>query len=108
LRERGEARLKDGIVFVARHEHADAPHARALLPPRWHRPRRRAAEKRDELAPPQLSKLHPLPPNQASEHNRLMSSKSLTAVRHVDPAHVRWGSWLCGNDFRQGSGATLM
>jgi hypothetical protein len=43
LRERGEATLLVGIVFVARHEHADAPHAVALLRPRHHRPRRRAS-----------------------------------------------------------------
>ncbi len=33
------------------HEHADAPHPLALLRPRRERPRRRAAEQRDELAP---------------------------------------------------------
>jgi hypothetical protein len=44
LRERREARLLHGIVFVVRHEHADAPHAVALLRPRHHRPRRRAPE----------------------------------------------------------------
>ena len=50
LRERREARLPHGIVFVARHEHADAPHAVALLRPRRERPnRRRAAEPCDEL-----------------------------------------------------------
>jgi hypothetical protein len=36
---------------VARHEHADAPHAVALLRVRRQRPRRRAAEERDERAP---------------------------------------------------------
>jgi hypothetical protein len=39
------------IVFVARHEHADAPHPPALLRARRDWPRRRAAEERDELAP---------------------------------------------------------
>ena len=51
LSERGEAKLPLWIVFVARHEHADAPHAVALLRPRHHRPRRRAPEPRDELPP---------------------------------------------------------
>ena len=51
LRERGEERLVDGIVFVARCEHADAPYALALLRPRNRRPRRRAPEPRDELPP---------------------------------------------------------
>jgi hypothetical protein len=55
LRERGDERLRQGIVFVARHEHADAPHAVALLRPRREGPYRRAAEERDELAPPILS-----------------------------------------------------
>jgi hypothetical protein len=41
---------QEGIVFVIGHEHADAPHAVALLRPRREQPRRRAAEKGDELA----------------------------------------------------------
>ena len=55
LRERSNASLRHGVVFVARHEHADAPHAVALLRPRREGPYRRAAEERDELAPPILS-----------------------------------------------------
>jgi hypothetical protein len=51
LRERKEAKLPLGIVFVARHEHAHAPHPLGLLRPRDHRPRRRAPEPRDELPP---------------------------------------------------------
>jgi hypothetical protein len=52
LRERRDARLRRGIVLVARQEHADAPYAIALLRPRRERPsRRRAAQKGDELAP---------------------------------------------------------
>jgi hypothetical protein len=51
LRERREARLIHGIVFVARHEYADAPHAVALLRLRRKRPCRRAAKEGDELAP---------------------------------------------------------
>ena len=43
--------LLRGIVFVVRHEHADAPYARVLLRARRERPRRgRAAEERDRLA----------------------------------------------------------
>jgi len=43
-------------------EHADAPHRATLLPPRRHRPcRHRAAEQGDELAPFQLTELHPIP-----------------------------------------------
>jgi hypothetical protein len=50
LRERRIATLPFRIVFVAPHEHADAPHAVALLCACRQRPRRRAAEERDELA----------------------------------------------------------
>src|SRR5262249_5635175 len=50
LCERRDARLHYGIVFVARYEHADAPHTVALLRARRERPRRRAAEEGDELA----------------------------------------------------------
>src|SRR6516165_7281755 len=50
LRERREHSLRHGIVFVERHEHADAPHAVALLRARRERACRRATEERDELA----------------------------------------------------------
>jgi hypothetical protein len=50
LREYRKARLRRRIVFVEPREHADPPHAVALLRARRERPRRRAAEKRDELA----------------------------------------------------------
>src|SRR6516225_2117515 len=52
LGERGEAKLPLRIGLVERHEHADAPHAVALLRPCRERPCRCAAEDRDELAPP--------------------------------------------------------
>jgi hypothetical protein len=51
LSERRDVSLPHGIVLVARSEHAHAPHAVALLRPRRERPRCRAAEERDELAP---------------------------------------------------------
>src|SRR5262249_61687259 len=51
LRERRAVRLPHAIVFVARHEHTDPPHAVALLRPRHERQRRRAAEQPDELTP---------------------------------------------------------
>ena len=50
LRERGEVRLRLWIVFVVPHEHADAPHAVALLRARRERPHRRAAKSGDEFA----------------------------------------------------------
>ena len=39
------------IVFVAPYEHADAPHAVALLRVRHERPGSRAAQERDDPAP---------------------------------------------------------
>jgi hypothetical protein len=49
LRERRIATLPVRIVFVVRHEHADASHAAVLLRLRRERPRRRrASEPRDE------------------------------------------------------------
>jgi hypothetical protein len=53
-RERGAARLQLRIVFVPRHEHADAPHPLTLLCVRRPWPRCRAAKPRDELPPTHL------------------------------------------------------
>jgi hypothetical protein len=39
------------MVFANSHQHADAPHALALLRPRHERPPCRTTEQRDELAP---------------------------------------------------------
>jgi hypothetical protein len=50
LSERRKATLLLGIVFVAGHEHADAPHAVALLRARRERPRRRASERDYEFS----------------------------------------------------------
>jgi hypothetical protein len=48
-----ELRLSHGIALGGVHQHADAPHAPRLLRARRERPGdRRAAEERDELAPP--------------------------------------------------------
>jgi hypothetical protein len=54
LYERREARLSFRIIGGEIHKHADAPHELALLHTRRERPCRRSAEKRDELASPQL------------------------------------------------------
>src|SRR5262245_4766521 len=43
------------LGFRITHQHADAPHALGLLRGRRDRPRRRAAEQRNELAPPDHS-----------------------------------------------------
>ena len=55
LQERRDAGLCFRIVRGRVHEHADAPHPLGLLRARGERPRgRRAAEQRDELAPPHV------------------------------------------------------
>src|SRR5262249_19767041 len=54
LQECRHAGLKLWIVRGARHQHPDAPHS-LLLRPRRERPRRRAAEQRNELAAPHHS-----------------------------------------------------
>ena len=56
LQERRVAGLRFRIIRRKGIEHTDAPHTLALLRTRAERPRcRRAAEKRDELAPPCMS-----------------------------------------------------
>ena len=60
LNDRRDARLHHGIVFVVRHEHADAPHTVALLRVRRERPRRRAAESGNEFAPSKANAHLPL------------------------------------------------
>src|SRR5262245_53398436 len=50
LREPREVGLCVRIVFAPCHQHADPPHPVRLLRARRERPRRRAAEQRDELA----------------------------------------------------------
>src|SRR5262245_63877278 len=51
LQERCIAGLSFGIVRHPGHKHADAPNTLRLLRARRERPRGRAAEQRDELAP---------------------------------------------------------
>ena len=62
------------IVRGRVHEHADAPHPLALLRARRQRPRRRAAEQRDELAPP-----HGLPSGRGLHPT---TSKEMPVVHH--------------------------
>ena len=54
LQKRGNAGLPFRIVRNLAYEHADAPRPLTLLRPRRKRPRRRAAEQRDELAAPHI------------------------------------------------------
>jgi hypothetical protein len=52
LPKSGDTSLSFWIALSIRHQHTDPPHALGLLRSRRKRPRnRRAAEKRDELAP---------------------------------------------------------
>ena len=55
LQECRDVGLRLGLVRAREHEHTDAPYALGLLRARRERPRRRrAAEQRDELAPPHV------------------------------------------------------
>ena len=86
---------------------ADAPHAVALLRTRRERPRRRAAEERDEFAPPDFE--HRLPPGQnyrnwgALSPSVLGSKDTTPRVRQVDccsaessapPPTGLWQRWV--------------
>src|SRR5262249_14956892 len=55
LPERCNMGLYFQIALGIAHQHTDPPHPVRLLRPRRQRPRRRAAEQRDELAPPHHS-----------------------------------------------------
>jgi hypothetical protein len=54
LSERKDATLPLRIIFVVGNEHADAPHAVALLRARHNRPCCRAPEPRDEFPSPHV------------------------------------------------------
>src|SRR6516162_2918907 len=75
-----------------RHQYAHAWHiarsANRLLGPRRERPRRRAAEKRDELAPSQLIQLHPIP-------------TSSSPWQDTASMRIKSGTW-CAAGFRPG------
>jgi hypothetical protein len=61
LRKRRDAYPPVRIVLRLRHQRADAAHSSALLRLRRKRPRYRAADQRDELAPFQTIQLHAVP-----------------------------------------------
>src|SRR5262245_20974853 len=61
LDERCALRPSFRIALRPAHQHADLPHPLGLLRARRERPRSRAAEQRDELAPLQVIELHSVP-----------------------------------------------
>ncbi len=63
LRGSFHPKLSFGITFAGRRQYAEAPDA-VTLRTRRERPRHRAPEKGDELAPFELSGLHPVPASQ--------------------------------------------
>jgi hypothetical protein len=65
---------------------------RSLLRLRGKRPCCRAAEKRDELAPPKLSKLHPLPLAREAAYQIGEDQSGPVALRDFDPTYRRFGS----------------
>src|SRR3954468_23879567 len=66
---------------------------RRLLRSRHERPRRRAAQQRDELA-----SFHcPMPPVLPTERIAHLSAAGVAALREFDPAYDRSGSWLRKN-----------
>src|SRR5262249_53849341 len=83
LLECGQVSLKFRVALGMRHQHADAPHALALLRARGKRPRSRAGEKRDEVAP-----FHcPVPPVLLRN-----STRRTAALRDFGRANDRCGS----------------
>src|SRR5262249_8956596 len=67
LSERSEASLPHGIVFIERHEHADAPHAVALLRARRVPPRRQTGNRRLRRILVQCAWSYEFPPRVARE-----------------------------------------
>src|SRR5262249_6161337 len=71
LPESCQISLSFGIVIGLRHQHANPPHPARLLRERRERPRRRAAEQSDKVAPLQLIELHLLPEPDSWQHTAL-------------------------------------
>src|SRR5262249_24722398 len=81
------------IVFIARHEHADAPYAVALLRPRHERPSdRRAAEERDEFSTSHDAHLAPMHACRSSYHRD--RGKGAGKVAPCSDLCVPWGRHL--------------
>src|SRR5262249_46554143 len=82
LPESRQTGLSFWIGRVTVHQHPDPPHTFNLLPPRPHRPCRRAAAPRDELAPP---------------HHSISSSASASSDGGTDRSSMRAVSALMTN-----------
>src|SRR5262245_1653766 len=64
IKQRGNFSLRDRIVFKPRNHHADPSRPLGLLRACRERPRGRAAEQRQDLAPFPLTEMHPIPQGQ--------------------------------------------
>src|SRR5262245_28587109 len=95
LMERCEASLKYRIVCGGGQEHADAPDAIRLLRPCRERPRRRSADKRDEMPP-----LHGLVP-QSEDHGPSIAGLGVTQAVHRNKSGPLCPLWVyfghCGD-----------
>jgi hypothetical protein len=109
LSERGNVSLPQGIGFVVGHEHADAPHAVALLGARRECPRRSGAEPGDEVAPSKANAHLPLPwrkPIEAEYHGPTGRSLTFRRANGEVLGLPRMGATGWMGPFRAGSEAS--
>src|SRR5262249_4097575 len=88
LRKRCEAGLGFRIVCRDTHQHANVPHP-PLLPVCRKRPRRRAAEQRDELATFHLTEMHPIPSRAGSTSQGYRIAAEQSAGSRASPDDQR-------------------
>src|SRR5262249_59909013 len=81
LPESPNVRLRFRVTFRVGHQDANPPHLTGLLPPRRERPRgHRAAERRDEVAPPHVE-------HWASSHWPVSRPSGFITVNHSQHSH---------------------